>query len=67
MLEDTSFAIRPIDQTDEKEVWQPIGDVQKIEEKKQIFAFTCDQALYDGVKKRACARHFFRSYVQNDV
>ncbi|MGG3843021.1 hypothetical protein [Anoxybacillus kestanbolensis] len=33
MLEDTSFAIRPIDQTDEKEVWQPIGDVQKIEEK----------------------------------
>ncbi|MGG3956160.1 hypothetical protein ABEV15_05855 [Bhargavaea massiliensis] len=45
MLEDTSFAIRPIDRTDEKEVWQPIGDVQKIEEKKQIFAFTCDQAL----------------------
>lgn len=44
MLEDTSFAIRPIDQLDEKEVWQPLGDVQKIEEKKQIFAFTCENA-----------------------
>ncbi|MBB5354324.1 alpha-glucosidase [Anoxybacillus mongoliensis] len=45
MLEDTSFAIRPIDQADEKEVWQPIGDVQKIEGKKQIFALTCDEAV----------------------
>ncbi|WP_240468792.1 DUF4968 domain-containing protein [Anoxybacillus sp. MB8] len=44
MLEDTSFAIRPVDQTDESERWQPIGHVQKIEGKKQIFAFTCERA-----------------------
>ncbi|MBA2877556.1 hypothetical protein HNR63_000590 [Anoxybacillus kamchatkensis] len=34
MLEDTSFAIRPVDQPDEAERWQPIGQVQKIGRKK---------------------------------
>ena len=44
MLEETSFAIRPTNGTNEIDVWQSVGDVQKIEEKKQIFAFTCERA-----------------------
>lgn len=33
MLEETSFAIRPTNGTNEIDVWQSVGDVQKIEEK----------------------------------
>ncbi|MGG6432531.1 glycoside hydrolase family 31 protein [Anoxybacillus sp. D401a] len=44
MLEDTSFAIRPTNGTNETDVWQSVGDVQKIEEKKQIVSFTCEGA-----------------------
>lgn len=44
MLEETSFAIRPTNGTNEIDVWQSVGDVQKIEEKKQIVSFTCERA-----------------------
>ena len=44
MLEETSFAIRPTNGTNETDVWQSVGDVQKIEEKKQIVSFTCERA-----------------------
>ncbi|WP_297990596.1 glycoside hydrolase family 31 protein [Anoxybacillus sp.] len=44
MLEETSFAIRPTNDTSETGAWQSVGDVQKIEEKKQIISFTCEGA-----------------------
>ncbi|MGX1900503.1 glycoside hydrolase family 31 protein [Thermolongibacillus altinsuensis] len=43
MLEDTSFAIRPLEKNEEQEGFQSFGNVQNGTERKQYFSFTCER------------------------